>query len=182
MPNVMLPLVMILALMLWRSVFAVMHRRDVLRETGPYPHRGNASRRRFRILERACPRVSAEEGFHAGSHETGLSDRSLRAKTYLSRIVALTGGTQTDAGYLLDVGKTRFYVRDRYVRRLRDATNPGCGYDETCFYCLNRAMPRVEETASVLLQLKNNPGLFDKWARQNGLAFKADGEVFTRAQ
>jgi hypothetical protein len=40
----------------------------------------------------------------------------------------------------------------------------------------------VEETASVLLQLKNNPGLFDKWARRNGLAFKADGEVFTRAQ
>jgi hypothetical protein len=116
------------------------------------------------------------------SHAIRLSDRSLRAKAYLSRIVALTGGTQTDAGYRLDVGKTRFYVRDRFVRRMRDATNPECGYDETCFYCLNRAMPRAEETASALLQLKNNPGLFDKWARQTGPAFKADGEVFTRAQ
>jgi hypothetical protein len=178
----MLSLVMILALMVWRSVLAVMHRRDILRETGLYPHHGNASRRRFRILERAGARAGAEEGFRMRSHEIRLSDRSLRAKAYLSRIVALTSGTQTDAGYLLDVGKTRFYVRDRYVRRLRDATNPECGYDETCFYCLNRDMPRAEETASALLQLKNDPGLFDKWARQNGLAFKADGEVFTRAQ
>lgn len=117
-----------------------------------------------------------------GSHEIRPSDRNLRAKTYLLRIVALTGGRQTDAGYLLDVGETRFYVRDRYVRRMRDATNPECGYDETCFYCLNRAMPRAEEIASALLQLKNNPSLFDKWARENGLAFKADGEVFTRAE
>lgn len=182
MPNVMLTLVMILALMLWRSVIAVMHRRDVLRETGLYPHHGNASRRRIRISERAGPRVSAEQGLHTGPHEIRLSDRGLRAKAYLSRIVALTGGTQTHGGYLLDVGKTRFYVGDRFVRRLRDAANPECGYDETCFYCLNRAMPRAEEIASALLQLKNNPGLFDKWARQNGLAFKADGEVFTRAQ
>lgn len=180
MPHVTLLLVMILSLMLWRSAFAAMHRRDVLGETGL--HHGNAPRRRFRILERAGARVSAQEGFRIGSHEIRLPDRSLRAKTYLSRIVALIGATQTDAGYLLDVGKTRFYVRDRFVRRMRDATNPEYGYDETCFYCLNRAMPRAEETASALLQLKNNPGLFDKWARQNGLAFKADGEVFTRAQ
>ena len=180
MPNVTLLLVMILALMLWRSVFAAMHRRDVLGETGLY--HGHASRRHFRILERAGAGVSAQEGFRMSSREILLSDRTLRAKTYLSRIVALTGGTPTDAGYLLDVGKTRFYVRDRFVRRMRDATNPECGYDETCFYCLNKAMPRAEETASVLLQLNNNPGLFDKWARQNGLAFKADGEEFTRAQ
>ena len=180
MPNVTLLLVMILALMLWRSVFAAMHRRDVLGETGL--HHGNASRRHSGILERAGARVSPREGFHMGSHEIRPSDRSLRAKAYLLRIVALTGGRQTDAGYLLDVGKTRFYVRDRFVRRMRDATNPECGYDETCFYCLNRAMPRAEETASALLQLKNNPGLFDKWARENGLAFKADGEVFTSAE
>jgi hypothetical protein len=180
MPNVTLLLVMILALMLWRSVLAAMHQRDVLGETGL--HHGNASRRRFRISERAGARVSPQEGVHMGSHEIRPSDRNLRAKTYLLRIVALTGGRQTDAGYLLDVGETRFYVRDRYVRRMRDATNPECGYDETCFYCLNRAMPRAEEIASALLQLKNNPSLFDKWARENGLAFKADGEVFTRAE
>jgi hypothetical protein len=43
-------------------------------------------------------------------------------------------------------------------------------------------MPREEEIATVLLQLANNPALFDKWAVQNGLAFKADGQLFTRAQ
>jgi hypothetical protein len=160
---------MILAMMLWRSVFAAMHRKEIHRETGLRPHHGNALQRRFRALE-------------AGSQEMRLSDRSRRAKTYLRRIAALTGATQTDEAYVLDVGKTRFYVRDRYVRRLRDATNPESGYDETCFYCSNKTMPRAEETASALLQLKNNPRLFDQWAKQHGLAFKADGEVFTRTK
>ncbi len=41
-------------------------------------------------------------------------------------------------------------------------------------------MPRAEEIATVLLQLRNNPELFDKWSMQNGLAFKSDGEVFNR--
>jgi len=182
MPNVILLLFMILALMLWRSMLAVIHRRDVLRETGPRTRPRNAFQPRFRTLERTSPRRIAEEGFHMGSHETRLSDRSRRAKTYLRHIAALTGATQADEAYILDVGKTRFYVRDRYVRRLRDAANPESGYDETCFYCLNRTMPRAEEIATVLLQLKNDPRLFDMWARQHGLAFKANGEVFTRAE
>jgi len=41
------------------------------------------------------------------------------------------------------------------------------------------SMPKAEEIATALLQLTNNPALFDKWAVQNGLAFKADGQVFT---
>ena len=183
MPNVILVLIMILALMGWRYVFAVLHRKQVLRETaGPRPHYDNALQRRFRILERAYAGVIAENGFDPCSGEVCLSDGRGRAKTYLHRIAALTGGTQTDEGYCLDVGKTRFHVRDRYVRRLRDSTSPGCGYDESCFYCVRKGMPSAEEIASALLQLKNNPQLFDKWARQNGLAFKANGEVFTRAQ
>jgi len=43
-------------------------------------------------------------------------------------------------------------------------------------------MPKAEEIATALLQLTNNPALFDKWAVQNGLAFKADGQVFSRAR
>jgi hypothetical protein len=105
-----------------------------------------------------------------------------RAKTYLCRIVALTGATQMGNGYVLDVGKMRFHVRDRYVRRLRDMTDPECAYEETCFYPVHKGMPKAEEIATALLQLTNNPALFDKWAVQNGLAFKADGQVFTRAQ
>ena len=86
-----------------------------------------------------------------------------------------------DNRYILDVGNTRFHVRDRYVRRLRDSTNPKCGYDETCFYCVHKAMTREEEIATVLLQLRNNPALFDRWAAECG-AYKADGQVFARAQ
>jgi hypothetical protein len=41
-------------------------------------------------------------------------------------------------------------------------------------------MPKAEEIATALLQLANNPALFDKWAVRNGLAFKADGQVFSR--
>ncbi len=87
-----------------------------------------------------------------------------------------------DNGYVLDVGTSRFHVRDRYVRRLRDWTDPKSAYEETCFYPVHKGMPKLEEIATALLQLTNNPALFDKWAAQNGLAFKADGQVFTRAQ
>jgi hypothetical protein len=43
-------------------------------------------------------------------------------------------------------------------------------------------MPKAEQIATALLQFKNNPALFDGWAAQNGLAFKADGQVFSRPQ
>ncbi len=183
MTGAILAVIMFLALMLWRSVFAVLHRRPLLREiAAPGRHYDNALEWRFRILERACAGVIAENGFDMGSDGVCLSGGRSRAKIYLRRIVALTGGTQTDNGYVLDVGETRFRVRDRYIRRLRDSTNPECGYEETCFYPVHKGMPREEEIATVLLQLKNNPALFDKWAVQNGLAFKADGQVFSRAQ
>ena len=173
-----LMLMMILALMAWRSVLSVASRGET---AAPHPHYNHALQRRFRNLERARAGGIAENGFVAGSDEIRLSDRRSRAEAYLRRIVALTGAAQADDGYSLDVGKTRFHVRDRFVRRLRDSANPQSGYDETCFYCAHKSMPRAEEIASALLQLKSNPLLFDQWARQNG-AFKADGQVFTRAQ
>jgi hypothetical protein len=82
----------------------------------------------------------------------------------------------------LEVGKTRFEVRDRWVSRLRDVTDPNCMYDETCFYSAHKDMPKAEQIATVLLQLKNNPELFDSWAAKNNTAFKADGQIFTRTQ
>jgi len=108
-------------------------------------------------------------------------DRKDRAKRYLCRIVALTGATQMGDAYVLDVGKMRFHVRDRYVRRMRDVTDPECGYEQTCFYPVHKGMPKAEEIATALLQLKNNPALFDKWAVQSG-SFKADGQTFSAAQ
>jgi hypothetical protein len=184
MTGAILAVIMFLALILWRFVFAVLHRRPLLREiAAPHRHYDNALEQRFLILERACAGVIAENGFDAVLDGVCLFDGRSRAKTYLCRVAALTGATQTDHRcYVLDVGKTRFYVRDRYVRRLQDSTNPECGYEQTCCYPVHKGMPREEEIATVLLQLKNNPALFDKWAVQNGLAFKSDGQVFTRAQ
>jgi hypothetical protein len=182
MPNVILVVVMILALMVWRSAFAVLRRRRVLRKTTePHPHYDNALQRRFLILEQACAGVIAENGFDPCSDEICLSDRRSRAKTYLRRTIALTGAGRMDNGYILDAGSARFHVRDRYVRRLRDSTDPQCGYEETCFYCVHKGMPREEEIATVLLQLRNNSALFDRCAAQCG-AYKADGQVFARAQ
>ena len=109
-------------------------------------------------------------------------DRKYRAKRYLRRIVALTDATQIGGGYTLRVGTTRFQVRDGYVRRMRDVTNPKCGYEETCFYPAYKEMPKAEQIATALLQLKSNPALFDGWAARNYVAFKADGQVFIRAQ
>lgn len=173
----------LVALMVWRFVLAAVHRRPLIRDIAvPGRHYDNALERRFRILERACAGVIVENGFDAVSDGVCLSDGRRRAQTYLRRIVALTGATRTENRHVLDVGKTRFEVRDRYVRRLRDPANPDRGYDETCFYSVHKGMPREEEIATVLLQLKSNPALFDMWAIQNGLAFKADGHVFARAE
>ena len=117
-----------------------------------------------------------------GSH--GVDDpfeRKDRAKTYLRRIVTLTGAKEMDNGYLLDVGTIRFHVRDRYVRRMRDLTDPKCAYEETCFYSTHKEIPKSEHIATALLQLKSKPASFDRWAAQRG-AFKADGQAFSPEQ
>src|SRR2546429_4957567 len=71
------------------------------------------------------------------------------------------------------VGTTRFEVRDRYFRRLRDLTDPKCAYEETCFYSAHKEMPKAEQIATALLQLRNNPAFFDGWAHQCGLVFES---------
>jgi hypothetical protein len=101
-----------------------------------------------------------------------------RPKTFLLRIVALTGAKKMGNGYDLNVGATKFHVRDGHVGRLRDTDNPKAAYEETCFYSAEKGMPKAEQTATVLLQLKNNPALFDRWTAQCG-SFKADGQAFS---
>ena len=81
-------------------------------------------------------------------------------------------------GYVLNVGTTRFHVRDRYITRL---TVPKVHTRKLAFIPCTKAC-RKRRCATALLQLTNNLALFDKWATQNGLAFKADGQVFTLAQ
>lgn len=105
-------------------------------------------------------------------------DQEDRAETYLRRVVRVTGAEQiSDQCCFLDVGQTRFYVHDTYVVRVRDV-NPTCTQDETCFYLVHEGMPAAEKIATALLQLKNNPALFDGWVAKRA-AFKADGHVFS---
>jgi hypothetical protein len=105
-----------------------------------------------------------------------------RAQNYLRRVVALTGATQKGNCCFLGVDKTQFCVRSGHVTRLRDVTDPKRACEETCFYPAYKDMPKSEQIATALLQLKNNPALFDRWAVERSLAFKADGQVFTRTQ
>jgi len=172
-----------LALIVWRLVFGGLQRRPLARAIAPRQQRhNNLFEEALHISDPGSVAVIAGNGFENSSDGLYLLGRKDRAKAYLRRIVALTGATQMGNDYVLDVGTATFYVSYRYVRRLRDAADPKCGYEETCFYPVHKGMPRAEEVATALLQLANNPVLYDKWAVQNGMPFKADGQVFTRVQ
>ena len=101
-----------------------------------------------------------------------------QAQSYLLRVVALTNATEVDDGYLLNVGTNTFYVRDKYVRRIRGVEDAKSRYEATCFFVPNQGMPSAEQIATALLMLKNDPTLFDKWAARDRESFKADGQIF----
>ena len=170
-----------IALMVWRFVFAGPHRRPLVRAIAPRQHRRDTILEEiFHISDPGDVAVIGGNRFENSSDSPDPIDRTDCAKAYLRRVVALTGATQMGDGYVLDVGTTRFHVRNGYIRRLRVAADPKSAYEETCFYPVHNGMPKAEEIATALLQLANNPALFDKWAVRNGLAFKADGQVFSR--
>jgi hypothetical protein len=177
-----LSLIAFLALIAWRLVYTDLRRRPLVRRIAArQQRRNNLFEEGLHILDPGSVEVIAGNRFENNSDGLDPLDRKDPAKRYLRRIVALTGAAQMGDAYVLDVGKTRFHVRDRYVRRTRDVTDPECGYEETCFYPAHKGMPKGEEIATALLQLKNNPALFDKWAVRSG-AFKADGHAFSAAQ
>lgn len=174
-------LVGVIALLKWRLTLADLRRRDLARAGPP--------RGRMRVND------ALSFGLHAlgpgrlslfGNNPLGerpVSPRvskEQRAEAFLLRILALTGATKVDNAYYLNVGKVQFQLRDRFIRRLQNPNDPKSPYEETCFYLVHNGMPKVEEIATALLHLSNNPELFDKWALQNGVAFKADGKVFDR--
>ncbi len=172
------PLIAFFALVAWRFVFAGLRRRPLTRAiAAPKQQEANILEQGTNILDLAGVAVIPANRPEDGSNGAHPITPKGRAKTYLRRIVALTGATQMGNDYVLDVGTTRFHVRDRYVRRIRDVTDPKCAYEETCFYSAHKEMPKSEHIATALLQLKNKPALFDSWAAQNG-AFKADGQAF----
>jgi len=167
-------------LIVWRFVFTGLHCRPFIRAIAPQRH-NNPLREDLHISCQGAAAALAGDRLENTSDGLDPPERKDPARSYLRRIVALTGARQMDDTYVLDVGKMRFHVRDRNVKRLRDVTDPGCPYEETCFYAVPIGMPNVEEIATALLQLKNNPALFDRWAAQSG-ACKADGQPFSPAQ
>jgi len=170
------------ALVAWRFVFTGLRHRPLAREiAAPRQQHTNVLEQGLHILDLARVAVIPDYRFEDGSDGVHLGTPKDRAKTYLRRIIAVTGATQMGNGYDINVGITRFHVRDRYVTRMRDVTDPKCAYEETCFYSADKSMPKAEQIATALLQLMNNPALFDKWAAQSG-AFKADGQAFSPAQ
>ena len=135
-----------------------------------------------RVVSRSDAGCAACSALQHGCRRVTTSSKKERAERYLRRIVALTGAAPIWNGYVLDVGATRFHVREGRVGQLRDLNDPDCPYKETCFYSPCKDMPRTEQVASVLLQLATNPSLFDRWAVQDGLKIKPDGQVFARVE
>src|SRR5438445_2918042 len=172
-----LSLILFFALIAWRLVFTGLQRKPLARRiAAPQP---NTFFRLVFNLERASMPVITANCLENGPADLGALDRKDSARTYLRRIVALTGATQMGNAYELTVANTRFHVRYRYVRRLQDPTDPRGAFEETCFYPAKKEMPKSEHIATALLQLKNNPALFDRWAAQSG-AVTADGQAFRR--
>ncbi len=177
-----LSLIAFFALIAWRFVFTALRRRPLAREiAAPQQQHTNILEQGLHILELAAGVVIPDNRFENGSDGVRPIAPKDPAKSYLRRIVALTGATQMGNGYDINVGTTKFRVRNKYVSRMRDVTDPKCAYEETCFYSADKSMPKAEQIATALLQLKNNPALFDRWAAQSG-AYKADGQAFSSAQ
>jgi hypothetical protein len=161
-------------------LFTSLHR-SLVRETGaPEEQHNNLLEQGLHILRRAGLEVFADSHIENSSDRGSSNVGEERAETYLRRIVALTGATQMGSSYVLNLDKARFEVRDRNVRRIPDGADPRWAPWETCFHPANQDMAKAEQIATVLLQLKNNPTLFDSWAIKHELAFKADGQMFNR--
>lgn len=168
-------------LVVWRVVFTLLEQWPSPRATPPPRQRKDtlAKQRRPHWLL-PCVELTTGIGWGPGSSRIDLVQAESRADMYLRRVIALTGATQNGKSYFLDVDTTRFQVWDRFIMRLRGSADPkGRYYEETCFGPAFQGMPRAERIATVLLQLRNNPELFDKWVKKE-TAFKADGQPFRR--
>ena len=97
-----------------------------------------------------------------------------RAAKYLRRIARLTGAKRVHGeSYRLKAGRRHFLVDSKFVRLISPHG------ESTCFsVATDPDMPSAEVVATALLQLKNNPGLFEKWRQLQGHTFKANGKIF----
>ena len=172
-------LVGIIALLRWKFMSMGLRRRSLAQMEAPEGQSNQAFTYELQTL--GATRLSLFGGRPlADGSDAPRKSKEQRAEAFLHRIMALTGAAKVDGAYILNVGNVQFQLRDRFIRRLQDPNDPKAPYEETCFYLVHNGMPKVEEIATALLHLSNNPALFDKWALQNGVAFKADGKIFDR--
>ncbi len=169
----------VLALLRWRFLLSGFRRRELAQPGAPQGQENQAFSYGVHVLGPGGLSLFGGHPLNNGLNVPRIT-REQRAEAFLRRIMALTGAMKVDCAYVLNVGNVQFQLRDRFIRRLQNPDDPKSPYEETCFYLVHNGMPRVEEIATALLHLSNNPALFDKWALQNGVAFKADGKVFDR--
>lgn len=171
----------VIALLKWKLTFAGLRRRNLARAGAPEEQTNPPFPYEFQALG---PAGFLRFGRRPSDNGLGVprTSKEERAEAFLGRIMVLTGATQVDGAYVLNVGKVQFQLRDRFIRRVQNPKDPKSPYEETCFYLIHNGMPKVEEIATAILHLSTNPGLFDKWALQNGVAFKANGKVFDRSR
>lgn len=118
MASTVLSLIAFLALVPWSFVFTGLRRRSLAREiAAPEEQHKNALERGLHIADLAGTAVIPDNRFENTSDDVRAFNRKDRAKTYLRRIIALTGTTQIGNRYVLDVGTARFHVRERTLAR-----------------------------------------------------------------
>ena len=116
MVRVALSLIPFLAVTLRRFVFTGMGREWLVEEIdAPRPRQNGLLEQVLCILDPVSLTLVAGELENRADGADSV-DRKYRAQCYLRRIVALTGATQMGCGYALDVGTTRFHVRQTDAR------------------------------------------------------------------
>lgn len=121
------------------------------------------SRRRLGVLREQVRQLHLrQQGMDGMTFEEAMKAEEL-AKASLRQVAHNLGATVTNDCDRADVriGRYRYYVRAYEIDRV-----DGAGKIEST--CLRRsAMPYQEQIASVLLLLKNDPSIFERWQRQD---------------
>src|SRR5258708_738472 len=127
-----LSLIAFFGLIAWRFVFTGLRRRPLAREiAAAQQQHANILEQGLHVLDLVGVAAIPDNRLENGSDGVRPIAPKDPAKSYLRRIVALTGATQMGNGYVLDAGTTRVRVRNRYVSRMRDATDAKGAYEET---------------------------------------------------
>src|SRR5262245_34369917 len=118
-----LSLIFFLALLAWRLGFLGLRPRSLVKAIGAR-ERANSIDPSLTFFWRLDPEAAANNISQSGWKDANKISKKERAERYLLRIVALTGAAPMGNGYVLDIGATRFHVREGRVGQLRDLNDP----------------------------------------------------------